>query len=450
MDQIKRKYFAIFCFLCTISTFVWAQPIADYKKYGEIIRKNIYKDYRLMFRESGGALQYPFLNPGSAQYSDVLWDWDSWLSNIALRQIILESGSEKENKNAIRYEQGCVLNYLSFCGIDGWIPVTVGRNSDIKSLKPKNIYEENMHKPCLAQHAAFLTKIYNGDAEWLRGKFFNLQYFIGNYTNHHRDAITNLYYWQNDIMIGVDNDPSTYYRPPRSSASIYLNCLMYKELSAMEYLCNRLNFDEIAAQYKKDADDLKEAIQEHCWDERDGFFYSVDLNLLPVDNSKWSYHSGSPRAWDCLVQRIGVWSGFMAMWAGIATQEQAKRMTEEHYKNTQTFNAPYGVRTLSKMEKMYNLKASGNPSSWLGPIWGISNYLTWKGLVKYGFDEEARELAAKTIVLFGRDFERFGVLHEYYQPENGEPILNPGFQDWNYLVLNMLAWIEDRPMIEEF
>jgi putative isomerase len=99
---------------------------------------------------------------------------------------------------------------------------------------------------------------------------------------------------------------------------------------------------------------------------------------------------------------------------------------------------------------MYNLKASGNPSSWLGPIWGISNYMTWRGLVKYGFKNEAKELASKTIIMFGKDFEKSGTLHEYYQPENGEPILNPGFQNWNYLVLNMLAWMEKREVVEEF
>ena len=38
-----------------------------------------------MYREAGGALKYPFLAPGSNQYLDMLWDWDSWLSNIALR-----------------------------------------------------------------------------------------------------------------------------------------------------------------------------------------------------------------------------------------------------------------------------------------------------------------------------------------------------------------------------
>lgn len=157
-----------------------------------------------------------------------------------------------------------------------------------------------------------------------------------------------------------------------------------------------------------------------------------------------------PRDWDCLIMRIGVWSGFLAMWADIATPEQSERIVREHLKNAETFNAPYGIRTLSKMEKMYNLKATGNPSSWLGPVWGISNYMVWKGLVKYRYEEEAYELAEKTIKLFGRDFKRFGALHEYYQPENGEPILNPGFQNWNYLVMNMLAWLENRPLVDEF
>jgi putative isomerase len=102
------------------------------------------------------------------------------------------------------------------------------------------------------------------------------------------------------------------------------------------------------------------------------------------------------------------------------------------------------------MEKMYSVAASGNPSSWRGPIWGISNYLVFRGLVDYGFDAEAKELAAKTIVLLGRDLERTGVMHENYLPESGEPILNPGFQNWNYLVLNMIAWMEGRNSVREF
>lgn len=426
-----------------------SQPISGYEKYTPIIKENIYKDYKKMYREAGETLKFPFLTPGSAQYADVLWDWDSWLSNIALRQILSDTGTNADKKEAEAYEQGCILNFLSFCDIDGWIPIMVGRQMDVAKTKPVNVYEENMHKPCLAQHAAFLTKENGGNAEWLREKFANMQYFVGGYINRYRHKDTGLYFWQNDVMIGVDNDPCTYFRPNRSSASIYLNCLLYKELQAMVYLAQRLNLVEIAAQYKFDAHNLKDAIQKNCWDERDGFFYSVDLNLKPINSEKWAYHGGAPRNYDCLIQRIDVWSGFLALWADIATPEQAKRMVE-HYNNTQTFKAPYGIRTLSKMEKMYNLKASGNPSSWLGPIWGISNYMTWRGFVKYGYNEEARELASKTILLFGKDFEKNGVLHEYYQPENGEPILNAGFQNWNYLVLNMTAWMENRKVVEEF
>ncbi len=59
-------------------------------------------------------------------------------------------------------------------------------------------------------------------------------------------------------------------------------------------------------------------------------------------------------------------------------------------------------------------------------------------------------MCRKTIALFGTDLEKHGALHDYYQPENGEPILNIGFQNWNYLVLNMIAWLNDGVVVEEF
>jgi putative isomerase len=418
------------------------------KQYA-VIRKYIFESYKGMFREAGGAFEYPFLTPGSEQYADVLWDWDSWLSNVALRQILIEAGNKDEIDRILPYERGCVLNYLNWGGMDGWIPITIVRDvEDTKGERPKDIYRSNMHKPVLAQHAAFLVRLGDGDAEWLRKKFYFMQTFLNNYKMHHRHKC-GLYYWQDDHAIGVDNDPCTYFRPIASSGSIYLNCLMYKELQAMAYLCDCLNLNEISNNYRKDAYELKQAIQGNCWDEWTGFFYSVDLNLISNEDIK-GLHRGYPRDWDCLIQRIGVWSGFLALWAGIATPEQAKRIVEEHYRNQKTYNAPAGVRTLSKMEKMYKVHATGNPSDWLGPVWGVSNYMTFRGLIKYGFLDDARELAEKTIRLFAKDFDRFGALHEYYQPENGEPILNRGFQNWNFLVLNMIAWMEDKDYIEEF
>ena len=76
--------------------------------------------------------------------------------------------------------------------------------------------------------------------------------------------------------------------------------------------------------------------------------------------------------------------------------------------------------------------------------------MVWSGLVQYGFTHDAFELAQKTVRLFGRDIERFGAMHEYYEPETGEPILNRGFQNWNLLVLNMIAWLESRDVVGDF
>lgn len=445
---MNKNTLLILLFLFSINH-SYAQQAKDYKQYIEIIKNHIYQDYKGMYREPAGELVHPFIVPGSQQYSNILWDWDSWLTNVALRQILEDVGNEKDKQEALKYEQGCVMNYIEFGGEVGWIPIWI--HEDQAQKRPQDIYATNMHKPCLAQHAAFITQMQNGDAEWIREKFYHLQMFVNNYLNHHRHRMSGLFFWQDDVAIGVDNDPTTYFRPPGSSGSIYLNSLMYKELKATAYLARQLNLDEIAKAYEKNAEDLKQAIRDNCWDKWLGFYYSVDFNLLPFQEEKhWTKHSGFPRTYNNLIMRIGVWSGFLAMWAEIATPEQAERMVKEHFHDTATFNAPYGIRTLSKQEKMYNVRASRNPSLWTGPIWGVSNYLVFQALLNYGYEKEAREMALETITLFGRDLERFGGLHEYYQPENGEPVLNKGFQNWNYLVMNMIAWIEQRDRISEF
>lgn len=429
------------------------------KQHRELIKQHIYADYKQMYRlPEGGALLYPYLTPGSKSYAAVLWDWDSWLSNVALRQTLSDVGTESDRQEALRYEQGCVLNYLAYTSLeDGYMPMVVDAESNPDKIKPADIYATNMHKPVIAQHAAFIVQQNEGDATWLREGFARMQAFIRNYQEHHRHQATGLFYWQDDLAIGVDNDPSTFFRPKGSSASIYLNCLMYKELRAISFLASQLGMKDAAQQYEKDAEALCHAVREYCWDEKDGMYYSVDLNLLPftgepqiIFGKPFVLHEGAPRDYPCLIQRLGSWSGFMALWAGIATPEQARRMVKENLLDERTFWAPYGVRTLSKLEKMYNMRGTHNPSNWQGPIWGISNYMVFRGLADYGFQEEARQMAEKTIALFGNDLSKGGVLHEYYNPDTGEPIINPGFQNWNYLVLNMLAWLEGRPVVKEF
>ena len=299
--QIKKSIVVFGILLFTNTAF--AQIPDSIAENIVVIKKYMFKDYKQMFKEPENAFIFPYITPGSQQYSNVLWDWDSWTSDIALRQILQYDGSKADRKNALVYEQGCVLNYLTYTdSIDGYMPMVIDKNSDPKKLKPKDIYSTNMHKPVIAQHAAFLTQLDNDNASWLQGKFDRMQAFIKNYQTHHRDTATGLFFWQNDLAIGVDNDPSTFFRPNRSSASIYLNCLMYKELKAMAYLSKCLGLENSSLEYGKDAKMLKEAVQKNCWDEKDGFYYSVDLNLKPVTNKpsiifghSMVLHKGAPR-----------------------------------------------------------------------------------------------------------------------------------------------------------
>ncbi len=456
---MRRKKACLLALSLITGIMVNAQNMKATKEYRQLIKQHIYGDYKEMYRQpSGIALIYPYITPGSKSYANVLWDWDSWLSDVALRQVLTDTGTDADRQEALTYEQGCVLNYLAYTSPEeGYMPMVIDSRTDPDKIKPVDIYATNMHKPCLAQHAAFLVQQSGGETAWLRDCFPRLQAFIANYHGHHRHIATGLYYWQDDLAIGVDNDPSTFFRPKGSSASIYLNCMMYKELRAMAFLAEQLRQHTDAKTYTAMADTLREKVRRYCWDEKDGMYYSVDLNLLPytaepqtIFGTQMVLHEGAPRDYPCLIQRLGCWSGFMALWAGIATPEQARRMVKENLTDPRTFWAPYGVRTLSKTEKMYNTRATHNPSNWQGPIWGISNYMVFRGLADYGYEREARQVALKTIVLYGEDLKREGALHEYYDPDSGAPIINKGFQNWNYLVLNMLAWLEGRPVVKEF
>ena len=411
------------------------------EKYIKLIKDYSKNEYTKMTRKPDGNLKYPYIVPGSA-YTDSLWDWDSWLTDIAVRQIMLDNHSQDEEY--LECEKGCILNFFEHIDADGRIPISIMPDSTLPDFDKTT--QTNIHKPCLAQHAAFIIKE-SGDSTWLAPYFDKLERFIDAYRKFFFHKETGLFFWIDDMAIGVDNDPCTFYRPHNSSASIFLNCLMYKEFAAMEYICDSLGKD--SGSCKEDRIALGNAIRKHLWDERNGFYYNTDINLLPIDPNEW-LHSGMPRHWDALIQKIDVWSGIMALWAGIATKEQAERIVRENLLNENTLCAKYGIRSLSKLEQMYLIVKSGNPSCWLGPVWGIVNYIAFQSLVKYGYEKEARELAEKLITLFGKDIEQCGEMHEYYHPDTGEGVNNQGFQSWNMLINNIIAWYESRPRVEEF
>ena len=419
------------------------------ERWARLLEDHIRTNCEQMMREPAGQLAHAYTvpsSPNSPYYSNALWDWDSWSTSIVLGQ--MEADTDRRG-HFTAYEQGSILNFLDHTDADGVMPVQLTPEKTLTHGDPTRSGEfaENMHKPVIAQHAALVSQR-RGSAEWIRAHIGTLGQFIDRYLESHMHRETGLAYWQSDFAIGVDNDPSVYYRPNKSTAAAYLNSLLYRELLAYGYLLEEFGELSEATRRRRQAQDLADAMEAYMWDERDGTFYSADLALRPIDAGDW-LHSGAPRTWSSLLLRIDSWSSFLPMWAGLASHQQAERMVER-VRDPRTFGATYGVRTLSCLEKMYDLRASNNPSNWLGPVWGMSNYMVFRGLVKYGFHQDARELAEKSVCLFGRDLESSGSLHEFYNPDTGDPIMTKGFQNWNFLVLNMIAWLEGRVVVSEF
>ena len=121
------------------------------EKYGELILNYVKDNYTKVFREASGIMNYKYIVPGSVYES--LWDWDSWTTNIALREVATSDSISE-------YEKGCVLNFLDHVDDYGRIPILITPTFASPGYNEK--VDMNVHKPCLAQHALFICKK-NGD-----------------------------------------------------------------------------------------------------------------------------------------------------------------------------------------------------------------------------------------------------------------------------------------------
>ena len=272
-----------------------------------------------------------------------------------------------------------------------------------------------------------------------RGFADKLERYFDCYDREYFNDRCGLYVWIDDIMIGMDNDPASFGRPKSSTANIFLNSFMAEELARMAEYLTAIGRAERAACYLAKREALIAAIQAECWDARDQFFYSVDVDIK-TRRFDW-FHQGLGVFWKTLPIKVRVWSGFIPMWAGFATQAQAAALVR-HMFDPATFESDYGVCTLAKDEKMFNLSATNNPSNWLGPIWLVANYVAFRGLMNYGYRDEAKVICARSARLLADDLAETGCMHEYYDPFTGKPIMNGGFINWNILALNMIRELE--------
>lgn len=404
-----------------------------------LIERYIMENVDGVLKSPRSFIRYPFIDPGSV-YDGNVWDWDTYWSVYGLLGISDILPKEKLERIVV-HAKGNVLNFLDHQMPDGYIPMMIevaDWPEPYLNLMRKRGARMNMHKPFLCGQIALISR-FTGDWSWAAGFEDGLERYFDCYDREFYNGNCGLYVWIDDIMIGMDNDPASFGRPKSSTANIFLNGFMAEELARMSEYLTHMGKADRAAEYKRKREELIAAIQAECWDRRDRFFYSVDVDVK-TRKFDW-FHQGLGVFWKTLPIKIRTWSGFIPMWAGFATAEQAAALAG-HMFDPGTFDSDYGVCTLAKDEKMFNLAPTNNPSNWLGPIWLVANYVVFRGLLNYGYRREAERMCERSVRLLAGDLEKTGSLHEFYDPFTGAPIMNGGFINWNILALNMLRELD--------
>lgn len=409
-----------------------------------MIKNYILANLKNIFKAPAKNLRHPFLVPGTG-YTNELWGWDSYWEALSLVKAF-ESFGEAEmaragifRKTAEEHICGSALDFLDAQEEDGFTPVMVSGEGLFEGFfhtQHEKGVPLNQHLPFLCQ-LTLLASEFTGDLYWF--DLEKLVKYMRYYETRQYDEKSGLFFWTDDIMIGIDNNPTVFCRPPKSAADIFLNSFLYLEYVALAKLLHEQR-DGRTQEMRERADKLKAAINAQMWDERDGIYYSQDIGFhkTECEVKGVALHSGLAPHWKTMPLKIRFWACFLPMYAGICSGERAERMCLHLTDNDDLF-AEYGIRTLAKNEKMYSLvKSKGNPSNWLGAIWTVANYCVYKGLVCYGKCGLAERMRTATVRLMEKALKEHGDFFESYHPDTGEPFMHAGFLSLNLPVVEML------------
>jgi putative isomerase len=349
-----------------------------------------------IIKPPSGVLKYPYLVPSGPYHQ--LFDWDSYFMGVAL--------SHDHQGQALA---STVEDFLSFVNQDADDPGYTPRE-----IAPTGFWAlPEMCKPILAQ-AAYRASLTLGTVEWLRPWYPQLAATL-QFWEDTREQPNGLFVWFNGVESGVDNNPAVSASPAQATEGVDLQCYLYREYEAMAILAAKLGYADDAVEYRRKAAALEEKIQTQMWSASAGTFLNIDTRTG---------------------QQIDVltWTDFVPLWAGVATETQAKQIIEQHLLNPEEFWAAYGIRTLAPNQALYD-PVHGY---WRGPVWILPNYLLMHGLMNYGYRKQAMELAKRTQKLLIGDLKATGGMNECYNPDTGQPEGASHFVSWDLLGEHML------------
>jgi alpha,alpha-trehalase len=165
-------------------------------------------------------------------------------------------------------------------------------------------------------------------------------------------------------------------------APVCLNSLLYKTEKDLQRISLLLGREQEAQEWERRAAERRPRIDKYFWNEKRGLYFDYEF----VKGRQSSYEFATT---------------FYPLWAGLASQEQAKAVS----RSLGHFAQAGGLATSRRETK----------AQWDFPYgWAPLQLIAVEGLRRYGFTEEANRLAYAFLLTVVENFRRDGTIREKY------------------------------------
>ncbi len=175
---------------------------------------------------------------------------------------------------------------------------------------------------------------------------------------------------------------------PKRVKAMDLMAMMVMEMKSLAQMATELGKPSEAQQWNQRAEQMAALIHTRMWDPQTQFFYN-----LARDTGTFVSKDGVD------VRRPEI-IGFLPMWVGFATKSEAEAL-RRHLLDPAMFWRTFGVPTLSAADPYYDPYIT-KCCQWNGGVWLLWDYMVFRGLLNYGYRQEAEALVKRNLdaVLF--------------------------------------------------
>ncbi len=198
------------------------------------------------------------------------------------------------------------------------------------------------------------------------------------------------------------------------------NTIYAQNLHALAELCS-LAKDPNGERYRELANNVSHQMLTTMYDEKDAAFYDV----FGKDNKKI---------------KILTPTVFYPVVLNTMPEEIVEQVINRHFFNSEEFDTPYPIPSVSKNHPSFNPKES--MYIWRGPTWIVNNWFMHQFLMEKGYRKESK----KMIETIKKLIEKSG-FREYYNPFTGEGYGAKDFT-WAGLIVDMINMEKSKWIIK--